>query len=163
MKRPRDFVKKRVQRVKSTVETQQPTASAAQETPITANPAATAEAPVPPRIDTKIINSDNAHAAIWQEALETLQKDDPEKYQVLDKVYKNAYISKNDKASRLLELSESKPEYRSLWLRAKAAGPSVSTVRQVAMTIAGVDHHQTAPIVVAATFFVIDVSGLPPA
>ena len=292
MKRPRAFVKKCVQKVKSAFNTRKPSASAAQETTRavssvgnstagdtshrsstvlhspsheqrthaqSANPAATAEAPVQPRINTRIINSDNAvgqyadadaaperlpvdstivrthhldseaaksggssngltaasgqtttthmtapvngapviaqavapaaspvtapnappsdlaapaktplvqqssAAAIWHEALKTFEELDPKKYKILDEVLKNVSTPKNDKISRLLEPSESKPESKALLLRAKAILPSLGATRAVAMTIANVDPHKIVPYVIAGAFFIIDVSGLPPA
>ena len=102
-------------------------------------------------------------AARWHKALETLQGADPEKYEVLNKVLGNVSTPENDKVRKLFELSESKPESKALLLRAKKALPSLGTFRAVGMTIATADVHGIAPSVVAGSFFIIDVSGLPPA
>ena len=115
-----------------------------------------------PHVQPRFVQQSSS-AMIWHEALKTLQKNDPEKYKVLDKVLENVSTPKNDEVSKLYELSESKPESKALLLRAKAILPSLSTTRVVAMTIANMDPHKIAPYVVAGTFFIIDVSGLPPA
>ena len=133
--------------------------------PVTASNAPLSDLAAPvqsPHVQPRLVQQSSS-AMIWHEALRTLQKNDPEKYKVLDKVLENVSTPKSDEVSKLYELSESKPESKALLLRAKAILPSLSTTRVVAMTIANVDPHKIAPYVVAGTFFIIDVSGPPPA
>ena len=133
--------------------------------PVTASNATLPEsaAPVQSRHLQPRLVQQSPGAMIWYEALKTLQRNDPEKYKVLDKVLENVSTPKNDEVSELYELGESKPESKALLLRAKAILPSLGTTRAVAMTIANVDPHKIAPYVVAGAFFIIDVSGLTPA
>ena len=105
----------------------------------------------------------SSHAAIWHEALNTMQENDPKRYEVFDEVLGNLSTPENDKVRRLFELIESKPESKALLLRAKKALPSLGTFRAVGMTIATADVHGIAPSIVAGSFFILDVSGLSPA
>ena len=116
----------------------------------------------PPPIRPQLVQQSSC-AAMWHKALNSLQEKYPDKYEALDKIIKNVGTPENNKVSGLFELSESKPESKALLLRAKAILPSLGTTRAVAMTIANVDPHKIAPYVVAGTFFIIDVSVVPPA
>ena len=132
---------------------------------VTTSKAPLAELSVPaesPHVKPRLVQQSSG-AVIWLKALETLQENDPERYDILDKVLENVSTPKNDEFRRLFELSESKPESKALLLRAKAVLPSVGTTRAVAMTVANVDPHKIAPYMVAGIFFIIDVSGLLPA
>ena len=132
---------------------------------ITASNASPAESAVPGQpssIRPQLIQQSSC-APMWHKALNSLQEEYPDKYEALDTIFKNGGTTENNRMSGLFELSESKPESKALLLRAKAVLPSLGTTRAVAMTIANVDHHKIAPYVVAGTFFIIDVSGVPPA
>jgi len=90
--------------------------------------------------------------------LNTLQQDEPQNYQTLERILNKASSPTNDRVERFFHLDEHNQETNVLLLRAKAVLPSVATVRAVAMTIANVDPHKVAPYVVAGSFFVLDVS-----
>ncbi|KAJ4347238.1 uncharacterized protein N0V89_011177 [Didymosphaeria variabile] len=92
----------------------------------------------------------------WLEFLKTLKKDEPEKYETLDNILTSINIPTNDQIESLFKSNEHNPESKVLLLRVKAALPSLSAVRGVAMTIANVDPHKIAPYVVAGSFFLLD-------
>ena len=104
-----------------------------------------------------------SRAPLWHEVLIELEKQDADKFDVLNKIVGNTSSLKANQVSNLFEPSESKPESNALLLRAKAILPSLGTPRVVAMSIASIDPHHLAPMVVAGAFFIIEVSALPPA
>ena len=104
-----------------------------------------------------------SRAPLWHGALTTLEKQDAKKFAVLNKILSNTSSLKANQVSSLFEPSESKPESNALLLRAKAILPSPGTARVIAMSIASTEIHGVAPMVVACTFSIIEVSALPPA
>lgn len=101
----------------------------------------------------------SSHAPKWLEALNTMQNNDPTRYSTLNKILNIDSPSPDDKIRKILSLSEDKPESKALLQRMKAITPSLATTRAVSMTVAAsVDPHHIAPLVVAGTFFILDVS-----
>lgn len=102
----------------------------------------------------------SSHAPKWFEALKTMQKDDPTRYSTLNKIINIDSPSPDDKIRKILSLSEDKhkPKRKALLQRVQAILPSLATTRTAAMTVASADPHHIAPLVVAGTFFILDVS-----
>ena len=103
-------------------------------------------------------------APIWNEALQTLRKDNPEMHKVLEELEKtkdSLLESRERKTDELFKLDTVKPEEKAVVQRWKQYLPTLVAVRGIAMTAAALDPHQIAPIVCACVFFSIDVRALP--
>ena len=103
-------------------------------------------------------------APIWNQALQTLRKDNPEMHKVLEELEKtkdSLLKSREKKTDELFKLDTAKPEEKAVVQRWKQYLPSLAAVRGVAMAAAALDPHHIAPIVCACVFFSIDVRALP--